>query len=197
MDFVEARDSDASGGNTVQTVDSTEPNNNNLNWDFSGTSYERIWDGDTNTDWDTDANWSGDTVPQAGENVVFDATDVTNCSLDVNTANLASINFAAGYTGTFDAVTFDVTVAGTVTMASTRIDMGDGTWTCAGVWDSLNNSLSLYVDGIGWVFDPCPITDAAAHYGDPGFEDNGDADSDSLGETLHEGPIAIRDPRNP
>jgi hypothetical protein len=34
--------------------------------------------------------------------------------------------------------------------------------------------------GSGWVFDPDPLTRARANYGDPGFSDNNDADSDSL-----------------
>ncbi|MBL1213102.1 MAG: PKD domain-containing protein [Ignavibacteriae bacterium] len=32
----------------------------------------------------------------------------------------------------------------------------------------------------GWLFDPDPITSSTASYGDPGFSDAGDADSDSL-----------------
>ncbi|MCD4827963.1 MAG: PKD domain-containing protein, partial [Candidatus Cloacimonetes bacterium] len=77
-----------------------------------------------------------------------------------------------------------------------RLTAGD---TLIGDWEALVDAitgeifrvedLSLYIDGIGWVFDPCPITDAAAHYGDPGFEDNGDADSDSLTAHLQELPI--------
>ena len=43
---------------------------------------------------------------------------------------------------------------------------------------------ALYSDkkdtGSGWVFDPDPLTRARATYGDPGFSDNNDADSDSL-----------------
>ncbi len=34
--------------------------------------------------------------------------------------------------------------------------------------------------GSGWVFDPDPLTTSGATYGDPGFSDNGDGDTDSL-----------------
>lgn len=37
----------------------------------------RIWDGDTDTDWDTATNWSGDTEPVDGDEVIFDGTQTT------------------------------------------------------------------------------------------------------------------------
>jgi PKD repeat protein len=42
------------------------------------------------------------------------------------------------------------------------------------------------VNGLGWVFDPDPITSARAVYGQPGFVDNGDADSPELTAQLFE-----------
>ena len=50
---------------------------------------------------------------------------------------------------------------------------------------------ALYSDskkatGSGWVFAPDPLTRARATYGDPGFSDNNDADSDSLTAQLVE-----------
>ena len=37
----------------------------------------RTWDGDTNTDWATAANWSGDTLPVDADTVIFDGRYVT------------------------------------------------------------------------------------------------------------------------
>jgi PKD repeat protein len=42
------------------------------------------------------------------------------------------------------------------------------------------------VNGSGWVFDPDPITNSGATYGDPGFIDNNDADSYELTSQLSE-----------
>lgn len=42
------------------------------------------------------------------------------------------------------------------------------------------------VNGSGWVFDPDPLTRSGATYGDPGFSDNSDTDSDSLTAQLLE-----------
>ncbi|MEJ2594347.1 MAG: PKD domain-containing protein [bacterium] len=42
------------------------------------------------------------------------------------------------------------------------------------------------VTGSAWVFDPDPVTNAAAVYGDEGFEDNNDAEGDSLTAQLKE-----------
>jgi PKD repeat protein len=42
------------------------------------------------------------------------------------------------------------------------------------------------VNGKGWVFDPDPVTSARSAYGQPGFVDNGDADSPELTAQLFE-----------
>ncbi len=53
-------------------------------------------------------------------------------------------------------------------------------------WDQ-----ALYVDGSGVAFDPDPLTTAEANYGEGGFVDNGDADSDDLnGERF---PVTLPD----
>lgn len=44
------------------------------------------------------ANWSGGIVPQYGDNVIFDATSIKDCTWDL-TATLATITKKSGYTG--------------------------------------------------------------------------------------------------
>ncbi|MCP4659982.1 MAG: hypothetical protein GY856_31655 [bacterium] len=39
---------------------------------------------------------------------------------------------------------------------------------------------AYYVDGNGNIFEPDPLSPAQATYGDPGFEDGGDADTPEL-----------------
>src|SRR5258707_3350956 len=60
----------------------------------------KTWDGGGATNnWSEAANWSGDAVPVAGDNVTFDATSTKNATIDVN-INVATIFIAGGYTGT-------------------------------------------------------------------------------------------------
>ncbi len=59
----------------------------------------------TDNDFSTAANWTGDTAPANGDDVVFDATCVTNCTagMDQSAVNLNSLLVTSGYTGTIGA----------------------------------------------------------------------------------------------
>ncbi len=58
------------------------------------------WDGGGATNnWSEPANWSGDVVPVASDDVVFDGTSTKDCLVNVN-ISLNTINLNAGYTGT-------------------------------------------------------------------------------------------------
>jgi len=70
----------------------------------------RYWDGDTNTDWATAANWSGDTLPAADDEVIFDGRQVTkpttgmsdgaaNNSGVVGQCTFDLLHFESSYTG--------------------------------------------------------------------------------------------------
>ena len=60
----------------------------------------KTWNGGGVTNnWSEAANWSGGTVPAAGDDVVFDATSTKNATIDVD-INVGSIFIASGYTGT-------------------------------------------------------------------------------------------------
>ena len=81
--------------------------------------------------WNTGINWSGGVVPGASDDVVFDGTGLGNCTLDVNVSVL-SITINSAYTGTLDAVTFNLTTSGNFTDSAGRILFGSGTWTIGG-----------------------------------------------------------------
>lgn len=52
----------------------------------SGAAETRIWDGGGSTDnWSEAANWSGDSLPDCNDNVVFNNTSAKFCFIDVNT----------------------------------------------------------------------------------------------------------------
>ena len=60
----------------------------------------KTWDGGGVTNnWSEAANWSGDTVPAAGDDVTFDATSTKNVMIDTN-IHVGSIAIAGTYTGT-------------------------------------------------------------------------------------------------
>jgi len=101
-----------------------------------------------NSDWNTDANWSttsgggaDTTFPTAGDDAIFDDNS-GNCTLDLAAAcdKITIGTVGALYTGTLDAATYDVTI-GTGGLdctygGSATLDLGSGTWTCSGDWDS-------------------------------------------------------------
>ena len=61
---------------------------------------DNTWSAVGADNWSTDAAWSLGHKPQAGEDVIFDATSVQNCSVDGSTELLGSLTFAEAYTGT-------------------------------------------------------------------------------------------------
>jgi len=92
------------------------------------------WSAAANSSWSVAASWSLGHVPLAAEAVVFDATSVKNCQIDVDTNALYSFSVNAGYSGVITnsascdvTTTSDITIsAGTVTSVTTAV------WTCGG-----------------------------------------------------------------
>lgn len=89
----------------------------------------------------TDANWSGGAKPATGDDVVFDATSVNNCSWDIDAASVTvgSITIASGYTGTVtQAATADIGIgAGGFSMAGGTLTANETKWIyCAGDFNS-------------------------------------------------------------
>jgi len=81
--------------------------------------------------WNSGINWSGGVVPGVSDDVVFDGTGLGNCTLDVNVSVL-SIAINSAYTGTLDAVTFNLTTSGNFIDSAGLILFGTGTWTIGG-----------------------------------------------------------------
>ena len=98
------------------------------------------WDG-ANTSWNTNTNWDTNSVPGVGDDVVFDSGNAQACTLDVN-AECDSIT-NTNYAGTLDGDTFDIDIGGDFQFGSGSLDLGTGTWTVAGNWDT---------DGMGGEF---------------------------------------------
>ena len=92
------------------------------------------WSAAANSSWSVDASWSLGHVPLAAEAVVFDATSVKNCQIDVDTNALYSFSINSGFSGVISnsascdvTTTSDITIsAGTVTSVTTAV------WTCGG-----------------------------------------------------------------
>ncbi|MBP7846008.1 MAG: alkaline phosphatase D family protein, partial [Candidatus Pacebacteria bacterium] len=65
------------------------------------TGTTKIWTGLANSSvWSDPENWSGQNVPIAGDNIVFDSTSTTNVIADYIPDDLGSITLDTGYTGT-------------------------------------------------------------------------------------------------
>jgi len=94
--------------------------------------------------WNTTASWSsssgglpGLSVPGASDKAIFDGGGTNSMVIDL-AFTIAELSILSAYTGTFDNATNDhnLAVTGDVTMAGTRVDMGDGDWTVGGNFDN-------------------------------------------------------------
>ncbi len=144
-----------------------------------------IWKATENNVWSV-GPWEDGDVPTAGEDVVFDDTSTFDCTLDENTAALSSLTIDVGYTGTFDADTFDVAVDGDFVADGTAVDMGSGDWTIGGDFDVASTTITkgtatITADGSGsvlWDVGAQAIGDVVfAHFGDVTLASGFTADS--------------------
>jgi len=78
--------------------------------------------------WSAAGNWSLGHEPIAGEDIVFDATSIKNCTLDEDTQTLKSFSMAAGYSGTVNVGEFvlNVTAFATSDLTGTQGTLNGG-----------------------------------------------------------------------
>lgn len=98
---------------------------------------DRYWvNDDADGDFSGANNWSaadggagGASVPGTGDIAYFTGNGIDNCTLSASVAS-GGFNTAAGYTGTLDAATFDVTgdSGADFIFDGTGLDLGSGTW---------------------------------------------------------------------
>ena len=112
----------------------------------------KTWTGaGANELWNTALNWSGSTIPVAGDDIVFDGafpvTGKKNCTLNVGTS-FASINFTgytntgtAPYNGTFT-FSSNLTITGAVTLGAGTTYLTSGTVTSFALSVSGTSSLT-------------------------------------------------------
>ncbi len=145
INYVDVQDSNASGG--LLLVGRNSPDHsvfvtyNNTNWVFGTATY--IWDGSTNTNWDTASNWNLGLVPAS-----IDTADIANAGSQPATlatnVTVYNLTVRAGATVSLDGKNLTVTNAldneatGTVTLKGTEtveiqtIDSNSGTFIYTG-----------------------------------------------------------------
>ncbi|MDO8675400.1 MAG: hypothetical protein Q7K71_04715, partial [Candidatus Omnitrophota bacterium] len=141
MQYLDVKDSDASGGLLLvagTTSTDTGPQTN-INWSFSGATM--TWDGSASTDWDDPFNWDIGLVPGSTDTAVIPSAPANQPTLStaVNIANL-TVNASATVTlaGNNLTVTNILSNSGTVTLRGTEtvkiktIDTDSGTFTYTG-----------------------------------------------------------------
>ncbi len=103
------------------TANSSTNTSNNTGITFAvGTGY-KVWDGGgVDNNWSTLANWSGDTLPVAGDSVLFDGTSSKDVTMNNVLATVSGF-FMRGYTGT-------ITQTNTVTVTN-NFEQTSGTFT--------------------------------------------------------------------
>lgn len=91
----------------------------------TGVFAQKTWIAAGASNWNNGANWSPAGVPGPADAVIFNATGLGNCQLDI-APNVAGIT-VNGYTGTIDLNGFDLTTTGTNTFATGTINNGGAT----------------------------------------------------------------------
>jgi len=102
--------------------------------------YHIVWDGGgTDNNWNTPANWSGDTVPGENDDVVFNDTSNKPCTIDISTT-VASFSVQTGSTITITA-NGNLTVTGNVSLSTGTFNAGSTLLTVGGDWTVAGNAL--------------------------------------------------------
>src|SRR5207249_5489301 len=92
---------------------------NNTGWDT-----DPIWNAVGAGNWSTDANWDTGLQPGGADTVTFDATSVTNSTVDAGFAGtIGNLNINAGYTGTIN-LARSLTIDGSYTQAAGTFNGG-------------------------------------------------------------------------
>lgn len=101
-------------------------------WDGGGTDGTCGGAAGDGNKWSCAANWLDDTVPLAGDAVVFDGTSTKDSTIDASfTGTITSISINSGYTGTIT-MARSLTMSGTYTQAAGTFAQGAQTLTIAG-----------------------------------------------------------------
>jgi len=100
----------------------------------------RTWtNGNATGIWSDPLNWSGGSKPGPSDDVVFDATDVSQCTID-EPVSVQSIDAKAAYTGAGTSgklvnTTYAVAVSGDAIFDNKEVDFGSATYTVGGDFD--------------------------------------------------------------
>jgi len=117
----------------------------NVNTDQPGwVAGNKVWDGGggADTNWSTCANWSGDTCPQSGDNVVFNSTSTHNSTIDAGFAGtIGSFTIGAGYSGTIT-LSRSLTVANDFSSEAGTFNAGAQTISVGGNWSYVGGTFT-------------------------------------------------------
>jgi len=99
------------------------------------------WDnGSADGLWSNPLNWSSNTLPSTGDNVVFDTTSNTDCTADIVADNLGSLTLDTGYTATLTINADAVAGSGALTLTGSgdALKVVAGTILCKGDTTAVN-----------------------------------------------------------
>ncbi|MFL5304581.1 MAG: beta strand repeat-containing protein [Polyangia bacterium] len=104
-----------------------------------------------NTNWSTSGNWSPNGQPASGDDVVFDSTSSSNCTIDTN-VSVNSITVSGGYTGAIaPSGAQSITTVGGISIAPTSsggsFKLSSGFTTVGGAFSRTNGNMTLNANG--------------------------------------------------
>ena len=152
LNYLEVRDSNASGGVMLVGRNSTQPSGNNTNWIFGAA--DLTWEGDLSVDWDTAGNWDLGLTPIAGDNAIVPNVGGNSYPTLSSTVSVADLTLSASVSvvtldGNDLAVTDtlsnlgNISAVGSETIAVATPDTDSGTFTFVGNGDDTNQARTV------------------------------------------------------
>ncbi|MFH1378658.1 MAG: hypothetical protein ABII23_00130, partial [bacterium] len=149
VENVTVEDSNASGGDPIYAINSTNVNNND-NWYFDGTGLTLTWTGNTDSVFDTASNWNPQYIPTPTSDIII--PDTPNKPEISKTTAINSLTIQSGgelKTSGYDLdVSTYVILAGTITCTNKESITVGGDWNAAGgYFDAQQSSVTFDTSG--------------------------------------------------
>jgi len=137
VSFVDVKDSNAGGGMTINASGPSVNSGNNVNWNFIGSGV--AWAAPVPGNWSVASNWSPARVPGLADQVFFNNTSTSNCTMDIATtvASVAiQLTYGAGTLTVLSTATLSMTgdfsqAGGFFNLQASTMGVG-GNWTNSG-----------------------------------------------------------------
>lgn len=106
-------------------------------------AFSQTWEGDVSADWNDPLNWSGNTLPANGDNVVVDPANYTNAPIMSTNSAFEPGDITISNSGTFTITAGDITVQDDIFVDNATFTISGGTMSVDEITGDNNASVNL------------------------------------------------------